>query len=53
MKRINDELLLELYIKALKLNLDKDFILILEKELERRGLLFIIETDKDNKLLEN
>ncbi|MDM8148516.1 sporulation histidine kinase inhibitor Sda [Priestia megaterium] len=40
--------MLALYFKAIELKLDKDFILILEEELKRRGLFFIIKTDRRN-----
>jgi len=46
MKELNDELLLKSYLKAFELNLDKDFIRMLEKELKRRGLPIVIGTDK-------
>ncbi|RBW68111.1 sporulation histidine kinase inhibitor Sda [Bacillus taeanensis] len=36
MKYISDELLLESYSKAIGLKLEKDFILLLEKEIQRR-----------------
>lgn len=38
MENLVDELLLSSYNKAIKLNLEREFILILEKEIERRGL---------------
>jgi hypothetical protein len=37
--KINNDLLLEAYFEARKLNLDKDFIQLLQKEINRRGLL--------------
>jgi len=38
MENLVDELLLTSYDKAIKLNLEREFILILEKEIIRRGL---------------
>jgi developmental checkpoint coupling sporulation initiation to replication initiation len=38
MGNLVDELLLISYYKAKKLNLEREFILILEKEIKRRGL---------------
>ncbi|AQU76939.1 sporulation histidine kinase inhibitor Sda [Priestia megaterium] len=38
MENLVDELLLTSYDKAIKLNLEREFILILEKEIKRRGL---------------
>jgi len=38
-KSLSDNLLKESYNKAVKLNLNPDFINILEKEIEKRGLL--------------
>nr|WP_319017915.1 sporulation histidine kinase inhibitor Sda [Priestia megaterium] len=48
MENLNDQTLLESYFKAIELKLDKDFILILEEELKRRGLPFITKTDRSN-----
>lgn len=45
---LNDQTLLTSYFKAIELKLDKDFILILEKELKRRALPFITKTDRSN-----
>ncbi|ARK29851.1 sporulation histidine kinase inhibitor Sda [Halalkalibacter krulwichiae] len=39
MREISDQTLIEAYYEALKLNLDLDFILLLEKELAYRKLL--------------
>ena len=36
---LDDQQMLEAYYKAIKLNLDIDFICILKEELEARGLL--------------
>ncbi|SFD56274.1 developmental checkpoint coupling sporulation initiation to replication initiation [Lentibacillus persicus] len=38
MERLSDELLLESYRKANKLNLNPDFINLIEKEIKRRNL---------------
>ncbi|MED4219461.1 sporulation histidine kinase inhibitor Sda [Priestia megaterium] len=38
MENLVDELLLTSYDKAIKLNLEREFILLLEKEIKRRGL---------------
>jgi developmental checkpoint coupling sporulation initiation to replication initiation len=38
MKEQTDEFIVEAYEKALELNLEPDFLLLLEKELERREL---------------
>jgi developmental checkpoint coupling sporulation initiation to replication initiation len=38
MEKMTDELLIETYDKALKLDSDKDFIQLLEQELKRRNL---------------
>jgi developmental checkpoint coupling sporulation initiation to replication initiation len=46
MEKLNDQTLLASYFKAIELNLDKDFILILEEELKRRALPFIAKTDR-------
>ena len=46
MKKITDQLLIESYFKAIELNLDKDFILVLEEELKRRGLSLIVQKDR-------
>ncbi|WP_377520401.1 sporulation histidine kinase inhibitor Sda [Priestia megaterium] len=48
MDKLNDQTLLAVYSKAIELKLDKDFILILEEELKRRGLPFITKTDRSN-----
>jgi len=53
MENLVDELLLTSYDKAIKLNLEREFILILEKEIIRRGLpltsaLINYYTDWDN-----
>lgn len=42
MENIDDETLLDVYHQAVKYDLDKDFIFIIEKELRRRGILFVI-----------
>jgi developmental checkpoint coupling sporulation initiation to replication initiation len=46
MKKITDQLLIESYFKAIELDLDKDFILVLEEELKRRGLSLIVQKDR-------
>ncbi|MEM1505371.1 sporulation histidine kinase inhibitor Sda [Domibacillus sp. 8LH] len=38
MKEQTDEFIVEAYKKAVKLDLDRDFLLLLEEELERREL---------------
>ncbi|MCH1625014.1 sporulation histidine kinase inhibitor Sda [Ferdinandcohnia quinoae] len=38
MKKLSDELLIESYFKAKKLNLSPDFIQLIETEIERRSL---------------
>ncbi|WP_341285198.1 sporulation histidine kinase inhibitor Sda [Priestia megaterium] len=37
---------MESYFKAIELDLDKDFILVLEEELKRRGLSLIVRKDR-------
>ena len=37
MERLNDEFLIKTYYRALELNLDKDFLTLLLKEIKRRG----------------
>jgi len=39
MECLSDSLLLEAYQKAIELNLNKDFIQMIEKEIERRAIL--------------
>ncbi|MGO4887266.1 sporulation histidine kinase inhibitor Sda [Anaerobacillus sp. MEB173] len=39
MKNLSDELLIETYFKAIELNLNKDFLELLKKELQRRSLM--------------
>ncbi|PGO54310.1 sporulation histidine kinase inhibitor Sda [Priestia megaterium] len=46
MKKITDQLLIESYFKSIELDLDKDFILVLEEELKRRGLSLIVRKDR-------
>ncbi len=36
--RLSDELLIESYFKAVELKLSKEFILLIEKEIQRRSL---------------
>lgn len=43
MYKLNDELLLESYKKALGLQLDPAFIYLIEKEIKRRGLEYYIK----------
>lgn len=38
MKKLSDELLIETYFKAKKLNLNRDFITLMETEIKRRSL---------------
>ncbi|WP_240376531.1 sporulation histidine kinase inhibitor Sda [Bacillus piscicola] len=38
MEHLSDELLLEAYEKALQLNLNQDFISLIEEELKKRSL---------------
>ncbi|MFD2704107.1 MULTISPECIES: sporulation histidine kinase inhibitor Sda [Salibacterium] len=38
MKQLSDELLIEAYEKALRLQLNDDFILVLEQEIKNRSL---------------
>ncbi|OCA92482.1 MULTISPECIES: sporulation histidine kinase inhibitor Sda [Bacillaceae] len=40
MNRISDDLLLEAYTKARKLDLSRDFILLIEDELKKRALYY-------------
>ncbi len=41
MRKLSDELLIETYHKAKKLDLSPDFISLLEKELQRRSIYSI------------
>ena len=43
MKNMPDELLIEAYFKAIDLNLNPDFINLLEFEIHRRSLLSVIK----------
>ncbi|WP_100331647.1 sporulation histidine kinase inhibitor Sda [Bacillus xiapuensis] len=43
MDQISDDLLLESYIKARKLKLNKEFIRLMEKELIKRSLIQNVE----------
>jgi|GEM_PF-5658783 len=45
MKHASDELLIHAYKKALHLNVDQNFIVLLKEELVRRNLLDQIEED--------
>ncbi|USK76657.1 sporulation histidine kinase inhibitor Sda [Peribacillus frigoritolerans] len=38
MKKLNDQLLIDSYLKAIELDLEKKIILVLEEELKKRGL---------------
>lgn len=38
MHKLSDELLIESYFKAIQLNLNKDFILLIEAEIHQRAL---------------
>ncbi|MDM5213237.1 sporulation histidine kinase inhibitor Sda [Peribacillus sp. NJ4] len=48
MKKLNDQLLIDSYLKAIELDLNKNFILVLEEELKRRGLPLIVQKDMRN-----
>lgn len=48
MKKLSDELLIECYQKALELNLENDFIRLIEKELRQRSLTHFIQTYIEN-----
>ncbi|MFJ7513273.1 sporulation histidine kinase inhibitor Sda [Peribacillus simplex] len=48
MKKLNDQLLIDSYLKAIELDLNKNFILVLEEELKRRGLPLILQKDRGN-----
>lgn len=48
MKKLNDQLLIYSYLKAIELDLNKNFILVLEEELKRRGLPLIVQKDMRN-----
>ncbi|MEX6702796.1 sporulation histidine kinase inhibitor Sda [Peribacillus frigoritolerans] len=48
MKKLNDQLLIDSYLKAIELDLNKNFILVLEEELKRRGLPLIVQKDRRN-----
>jgi developmental checkpoint coupling sporulation initiation to replication initiation len=48
MKKLNDQLLIDSYLKAIELDLEKNFILVLEEELKRRGLPLIDQKDRSN-----
>jgi len=41
MKSMSDEILIDSYLKARELNLNKDFLSLLEEEIERRNLTVI------------
>lgn len=43
MNRISDDLLLEAYAKARKLDLSRDFILLIEDELKKRALYYQVK----------
>ncbi|UTR07264.1 sporulation histidine kinase inhibitor Sda [Alkalihalobacillus sp. LMS6] len=46
LQKLSDDLLLETYNRAIHLSLNADFISILKQELQRRGLLKHIHTEK-------
>ncbi|MFB4212265.1 sporulation histidine kinase inhibitor Sda [Shouchella sp. JSM 1781072] len=46
LQKLSDDLLLETYNRAIDLSLNADFISILKQELQRRGLLKHIHTEK-------
>ncbi|MBX9955422.1 sporulation histidine kinase inhibitor Sda [Peribacillus simplex] len=48
MKKLNDQLLIDSYLRAIELDLEKNFILVLEEELKRRGLPLIDQKDRSN-----
>lgn len=43
MKKLSDDLLIESYFKARELNLNPEFIQLIEKEIKRRALLHKIK----------
>jgi Sporulation inhibitor A len=45
MKILDDKTLIEIYKKAIELNINKDFLYIIASELTRRGLSLDIEID--------
>lgn len=44
MEKLSDELLVESYFKARELNLSADFISLIEAEIQRRSLTYMIMT---------
>ncbi|WEG19190.1 sporulation histidine kinase inhibitor Sda (plasmid) [Alkalihalophilus pseudofirmus] len=46
MIRLNDDMLLESYQKAFKLNLNKGFLLLLLQEINRRGIQDLLNRQK-------
>ncbi|WHY15779.1 sporulation histidine kinase inhibitor Sda [Peribacillus frigoritolerans] len=49
MKKLNDQLLIDSYLKAIELDLEKKFILVLEEELKIRGLPLPLIDQKDRR----
>jgi len=49
MEKLSDQLLIESYYKALKLQLSPEFIHLIEKEMERRSLLDKIKGTQSSK----
>ncbi|WP_045518499.1 sporulation histidine kinase inhibitor Sda [Neobacillus niacini] len=46
-QKLNDQLLIDIYVEAKELKLDSDFISLLEEEIQRRNLLLMRhETDQ-------
>ncbi|MEI5905761.1 sporulation histidine kinase inhibitor Sda [Bacillus spongiae] len=43
MRKLSDELLVQSYYKAIELHLSPDFISLIEKELQRRGLYQVMK----------
>jgi developmental checkpoint coupling sporulation initiation to replication initiation len=48
MKNIDNNVLLKIYYKAIELKLEKDFIIIIQNELTRRGLSLTSKSDNNN-----
>lgn len=48
LSKLDGKDLVEIYIMAVNMNLEKDFISILEYEMKRRGINYKVSTKKDN-----
>lgn len=48
LSKLDGKDLVEIYTMAVNMNLEKDFISILEYEMKRRGINYKISTKKDN-----